>query len=102
MRPWENQKAWIQLAEDQQQKRAQLAVTNACFYLGLQSDVQVVEVKDNDRFVLSYTQDQAKPDFAMNMIKLERLMRQTMGVVVDLRLETKEDRNNRAKRNGRE
>jgi hypothetical protein len=70
--------------------------------LGLQEDAKVIEVKDNDRFVLSYEQDPTKPDFGKNMIKLEKLMRQTMGVVVDLRLETKEDKNRRAGRNGRE
>lgn len=101
MRPWESQKAWIQLDEASQVSRAQYALTNCCIYLNIPIPV-VVGIKDNDRFVLSYEQDPEKNDFAKSMIKLETLMRQTMGVVIDLRLESKEDKNKRAGRNGRE
>ena len=101
-KPWEKQKAWIQFSESQQVYAAQFALDICTQTLGLQGNVLVQEVKDNDRFVLTYEQDPTKPDFGSHMIKLETLMRQTMGVVVDLRLETKEDKNKRAGRNGRE
>lgn len=101
MRPWETQKAWIQLDESSQASQAQGALTICCRFMGLQEDVQVIEVKDNDRFVLSYEQDPTKPDFGKHMIKLERLMKQALGVVVDLRLESKEDLAKRKKRRER-
>lgn len=81
--------------ESHQTERAKAVLKNCCLMLGIQ-EAQLIGVKDNDRFILSYEQDPTKPDFAKNMIKLETLMRKTMGVVIDLRLEAKEDR---AKRN---
>ncbi len=102
MKPWEIQKDWNQLERTTQNEAAKHHLKQCCQILGLQTDVELIDVKDNDRFVLSYTQDPTKPDFGMNMIKLETLMRQTMNVVVDLRLEPMADKNKRASRNGRE
>lgn len=102
MKPWETQKAWIQFEQGKQKVLAGFNLYECCKVLGLQTEVQIIDVKDNDRFILSYEQDPTKPEFSRNMIKLETLMRQTMGVVIDLRLESKEDKNKRAGRNGRE
>lgn len=99
MMPWEKQRDWNGLEQSAQAESAKSALKLCCDILGLQNNVEVVGVKDNDRFVLSYTQDPTKPDFARNMIKLEKLMRQTLGVVVDLRLSEKADKNKRFDRN---
>lgn len=96
------QRDWIKLEQRAQSSAARSHLKSCCQILGLQDNVELIDVKDNDRFVLSYTQDPLKPEFSRNMIKLETLMRQTMGVVIDLRLESKEDKNKRAGRNGRE
>ena len=101
MKPWEIQSAWVKLDESKQTANAKLHLDACCKILNIQTP-ELLGVKDNDRFILSYEQDPIKPDFGKQMIKLETLMRQTMGVVVDLRLETKEDKNKRAGRNGRE
>lgn len=96
------QKSWNILREADHKAQAAPILKTCCQILGLQEDVELIEVKDKDRFVLSYEQDPTKPDFAKNMIKLERLMKQTMGINIDLRLEPMKDKNNRARRNGRE
>lgn len=101
MRTWEVQSAWNVIDESAQRARAQAALTTCVQYLGLQTNVLVSSVKDNDRFILTYEQDPGKPDFGKNMIRLETMMRDVMGVVVDLRLETRVDKNKRAERNGR-
>jgi hypothetical protein len=101
MRSWEIQSAWNKIDETRQTVRAQAALKTCCQVLGIQDDARVIGVKDNDRFVLSYEQDPMKPDFGKHMIKLETLMREVMGVVVDLVLEPMEDKNKRAQRNGR-
>lgn len=95
------QRDWIKLEHRDQYSAAKAILKQCCHILGIQ-EAELIDVKDNDRFVLSYTQDPTKPEFSRNMIKLETLMRQTMGVVIDLRLESKEDKNRRAGRNGRE
>lgn len=98
---WKEQVLWNAMDEAYHQELAQQWLTMCSKTLGLQEDAQVLAVKDRDRFILSYEQDPTKPDFAKNMIKLETLMRQTMSITVDLRLEPKEDKNKRAARNGR-
>lgn len=84
-----------------QNESAKASLKACCKLLGLQEDAELIDVKENDRFVLSYTQSPNHPDFGKNMIKLERLMRHTMGIVIDLRLEAVEDKNKRLQRTGR-
>lgn len=93
MKPWEEQKNWNVLQEADHVARAAPILKQCCKYLGLQEDVELLAVKDKDRFLLSYAQDPTKPDFGKAMIKLETMMRTVMGVVVDLRLEAKTDLN---------
>lgn len=99
---WEKQRDWNRLERAAQNASAKGALNLCCGVLGLQTDAELVDVKDNDRIVLSYVQSADHPDFARSMIKLETLMRHVMGVAIDLRLESKEDKNKRAGRNGRE
>lgn len=99
LRDWERQKNWNILSEADQKAQASPHLKLCCKILGLQEDVELLDIKDKDRFVLSYVQDPSKPDFAKNMIKLERLMRQTIGIAVDLRLEPLKDKNKRFDRN---
>ncbi len=98
---WEKQRDWNRLEVASQNEAAKSSLKICCKILGLQEDVDLIDVKDNDQFVLSYAQDEKFPDFGRNMIKLEGLMRHTLGVVVDLRLEPKADKNNRMQRTGR-
>lgn len=69
-----------------------------CYALGLQQDVQIVAIH-GFRWTLDYEQSPIHPDFANNMIKLERLIQERTGRPVDLRLEAESDKNKRAKRN---
>lgn len=98
---WEQQRDWNRLEVASQNEAAKSALKMCCKILGLQEDVEIIDVKDNDRFVLEYEQSPTHPDFGRAMIRVESLMRQTMGIVVDLRLEAKEDRNKRMQRTGR-
>ena len=98
---WQEQKKWNIESEANQKAIAAPILRSCCQILGLQEDVELLEVQEKDRFVLSYEQDPNKPEFHSNMIKLEGLMRQTMGIVIDLRLEPKADRNKRTLRTGR-
>ncbi len=96
---WENQRDWNRLEAKTQNMAAKGLLKTCCQLLGLQEDAEIVDVQENDRFILRYSQDPSRPDFGNGMIKLERLMRQTMGIVIDLRLETLEDKNKRTDRN---
>lgn len=98
---WRDQMDWNALEATTQNEAAKSSLKMCCKVLGLQEDVELIDVKDNDRLVLHYEQSPGHPDFGRNMIRLESLMRQTMGVVIDLRLEAKEDRNKRTQRTGR-
>lgn len=73
----------------------------ACSELGLQEDVQLIEVKNN-RWILGYVQSPSHPEFAWHMIKLERLLKTRTGNFdIELLSETIEDRNKRFSRTGR-
>lgn len=81
---------------------AKTTLRSSCIALGLQEDVQLVEIKPGNRLILYYYQDQSKPDFAKNMIKLERHMKETLQVrSLELLLEALEDRNKRDLKSGR-
>lgn len=69
-----------------------------CEALGLQQDIQLIGVHGN-KWVLDYEQSSLHPDFAENMIRLERWIQASSGRPIDLRLEAKEDKMNRKKRN---
>lgn len=99
---WERQRDWNRLEIASQNEAAKAVLKTCCKMLGLQEDVELLDVQENDRFVLYYEQDPNFPDFGMKMIQLERLMRNIMGIVVDLRLEPRKDKNNRPTRTGRE
>lgn len=80
---------------------AKAALKAACHELGLQEDVELVEVVNRFRWVLSYTQDKTKPNFADHMIKLERLLHKVLNLPIDLRLAERIDRNKRTEKSGR-
>lgn len=101
MMPWERQRDWNKMERATQNEAAKAALKACCQILHLQTDVELVSVTENDRFTLKYLQDPLKPDFGKSMIKLERLMRQALGVVVDLRLEPKADKNQGGNRNSK-
>ncbi len=92
---------WLGLASSEKMRRAQTALTEGCRALGLQVDVLVTEIKSETRLVLSYKQNPDKPDFGRHMIKLERWLREKMGIEVELQLESLEDRNRREERTKR-
>lgn len=78
---------------------AETWLREACLLLGLQTDLKVVMVVNRWRWTLEYEQDQEKPDVGMNLIKLERALQHALKRPIDLRLESKEDKNMRKKRN---
>lgn len=92
---------WLELAYEDQVKKAQAKLIEGCRMMGLQEDVQVVKLLNNTRFVLSYVQDKTKPDFAWAMIKLEKWLREQFHFEVELQLESIEDRNRRVERTKR-
>lgn len=70
----------------------------ACQALGLQEDVRLIDQK-GFRWTLDYVQDQAKPDFGSNMIKLEIMLQEKTGRPIDLRVGARPDKNKRFDRN---
>jgi len=94
-------KPWKAMSSIAKLERAQGLVTKGCIRLGLQMSVQVIDIKNDTRLVLSYTQDPTKPNFGHHMIKLERWLRSELGFEVELQLESIEDRNKRVQRSGR-
>ncbi|MGE4132081.1 MAG: hypothetical protein AB7F86_10625 [Bdellovibrionales bacterium] len=92
---------WLELAFEDKLKQAQKVMVEACQAFGLQTDVTVTDIKNDTRFVLSYTQDKTKPNFGYAMIKLERWLRPKLGFEVELLLESIEDRNRRVERTKR-
>lgn len=75
----------------------------ACFELGLQQDVEILRMDKSGRWTLAYTQNPEMPHFGNNMITLERLLKKKSGVnLIDLVLESLEDKNKRAKRMGQQ
>lgn len=78
---------------------AETWIRDACKILGLQTDIKVIMVVNRWRWSLEYDQDPNKPDFAMNMIKLERALQMALHRPIDLRLEAEADKNRRKQRN---
>ncbi len=78
---------------------AETWMREACLLLGLQTNLKVVSVTNRWRWTLEFEQDPLKPDVGMNMIKLERALQTALKRPIDLRLESKEDKNMRKKRN---
>lgn len=78
---------------------AENAIKSACTKLGLQEDIKVVSVTNRWRWTLDFEQDLGKPDVSTNMIKMERIIQEELKRPVDLRLESKADKNMRKKRN---
>lgn len=93
--------AWLELPYEDKLNQARKIFYEGCAAFGLQLDVAVTEIKNDTRFVLSYKQDPAKPDFGRHMIKLERWLRDKMKFEVELQLESIEDRNRREERTKR-
>lgn len=74
-----------------------------CHELGLQQDVTILNIERAGRWTLAYTQNPEMPHFGNSMIALERLLKKKSGVVlIDLVLESLEDKNKRAKRMGQQ
>lgn len=79
---------------------AQDYLIQACRFYKLQTDVKVVEISpDKHRWTLEYVQEDGKPDFAHNMMKVEALLQKLLRMPIDLRLEAKEDKMKRKERN---
>ncbi len=69
-----------------------------CLDLGLQTDVEVIEIQRNTRWICSYDQDPNKPDFGRAMIRLERHLKAKTMRPIELLCEATADRNKRVKR----
>ncbi len=79
----------------------QRALTEACKELGLQPDVQLLEIKQNTRWVLAFEQSPTFPRFDYAMIKLEAVLREITRTEIELMCESEVDRNKRDKKSGR-
>jgi hypothetical protein len=90
--------SWLSLSPQEQIELAATHLQAGARSLGLQEDVQVLEVKNQTRLVLSYKQNLKFPDFGRHMIQLERWIREDMNTPVELQLESMEDRNRRLER----
>ncbi len=80
---------------------AQKAMTEACRELGLQDDVEVVEIKNGTRWILAWDQKPGMPKFEYAMIKLENVLREVTRSGVELMSESETDKNRRDKKSGR-
>lgn len=74
-------------------------VKEACFMLGLQTDIKVTKIVNKWRWTLEYDQDPNKPEFSSNMIKLEKALQVGLKRPIDLRLGAIKDKNKRFDRN---
>lgn len=81
-----------------QMKNADDWLKSGCIALGLQLDVEVIEIQRNRRWICSYEQDPKYPDFGRAMIKLERWIKREAKCPVELLCEATADRNKRVKR----
>lgn len=77
------------------------ALIEGCAILGLQQDIQIVEMKDRGRIMLSYTQKPEYPNFGHAMIRLERWMKERLQTELELQLESTDDRSKRDAKSGR-
>ncbi len=107
-KPWERNywrdktpNEWLLLSPEEKLVAARNFLTATCEELGLQTNVEVVEIKNDTRLVLHYTQQTDKPNFGNAMIRLERRLRDKMHFEVELQLEAIEDRNKRVERTQR-
>lgn len=82
-------------------KAAQESLSEGCKILGLQQDIQVIEIKNNSRWVLAFEQSPNHPHFANHMIILEAWLRGYLNTDVDLICESREDKNRRDIKSGR-
>ena len=74
----------------------------SCEALGLQTNVIIVKVVNETRWILHYEQDPTKPHFGNNMIKLERHIKARLeDQPIELQLESKADKNKRDIKSGR-
>lgn len=73
-------------------------IRKGCAHLGLQPDVEVIDIQHNRRWICSYEQDPNYPDFGRGMIKLERWVKGQISRPVELLCEATADRNKRVKR----
>lgn len=90
------------MEKDRTVQTIERVLKESCEALGLQTNVIIVKVMNETRWVLHYEQDPAKPDFGDSMIKLERHIRAKLeDQPIELMLEALADKNKREVRNGR-
>ena len=63
--------------------------------MGLQEDIEVLEIKPGSRIIIKYKQDPKKPSFSNGMIKLEREAKARLLMPIELILEHRDDMNKR-------
>lgn len=92
---------WLKLEPSEQLQKGRDYLKHAIESSGLQPEVDLVEIRNSTRFVLSYVQKPNFPDFGNAMIKLEFELQKKSGLPIELQLETTEDRNKRTQRTKR-
>ncbi len=90
---------WLNLDSSQRLVRVQNSMARFSEQLGLgPSQINVLSLINNTRAVLSFTQTPNCPSVAAKQIELEMLVRNDLGVPIELISESLEDRNKRVER----
>ncbi len=82
--------------------KAKEALANGLAQYGLQTDIEIVDVKHGHVIVLGFSQDPNMPNVAHSLIKVERYMKAYLDVLqLELQCEALSDRNKRDAKSGR-
>lgn len=93
---------WLNMPIEDRIKAAQKEMIEQAQKMGLQTTgVEIVQIKNDTRLVLSLKQDINFPSFGNKLIQIERALRNKFGVELEFQVEGIEDRNKRVERSGR-
>jgi hypothetical protein len=93
---------WLSLPREDKEKKAAEALTQTLRDLGVPDPgVELVEVKNDRRFVVTYPSSPANKYWHYHLIDLERALRGRLGFELELQLEDIADRNKRVERTKR-
>ena len=93
---------WLAMPISERIQAAQKEMIHQAQKMGLQTTgVEIVQIKNDTRLVLSLRQDPKLPSFGNKLIQMERALRNKFGAELEFQVEGVEDRNKRVERSGR-
>ena len=93
---------WLSMPIPERIQAAQKEMISTAQKMGLQTTgVEIVQIKNDTRLVLSLKQDINFPSFGNKLIQIERALRAKFGAELEFQVEGIEDRNKRVERSGR-